>query len=532
MINEYKTTFALIYCRVSSKKQVTEGHGLDSQEKRCIDRANEKKYKLLSVFREEGLSGALSDRKAMKELISYLDEWNLTKKDSSEIVVIFDDLKRFSRDLQVHWFLKNEIKGRGARIECLNYVFEDSPYGKFVESVLVAAGQLERETNAIQVKQKMKARMEMGYWTFGSSPGYIFKKFPEHGKLLVRHEPLATIYKTAIEGFANRILYTPEDVRDYIKNQYKIYNIDKKISLSGANRLLRNIICTGHIFYPQWQIPLIKGKHEGYIEIETYNRNQEIFKERAKPKSRRDTNPDFPLRNLILCSLCHKPLTASWNTSRNKAKYPNYFCKTADCELRWKIIPRKEIHPEFEKLLETKAPSDAIVNLALAILQDVWDQKFNESISNQKVQQKELQNLTESIENLSKRVAKTIDENLISAYEEQLKGFVVRKKELEAMTQTPQYTKQQFGTASEKVFSTLKEPVKMWRSENLEDKFMVFSLYFDEKPIYNRKTGFGTASLASPIKVFDVLKSSENRYVEMPSHELGSKLPYLIHLQA
>ena len=31
---EYKR--ALVYCRVSSERQVNEGHGLDSQEQRCL----------------------------------------------------------------------------------------------------------------------------------------------------------------------------------------------------------------------------------------------------------------------------------------------------------------------------------------------------------------------------------------------------------------------------------------------------------------------------------------------------------------
>lgn len=37
---------SIIYCRVSSERQKTEGHGLDSQEHRCQELADRKGYLL------------------------------------------------------------------------------------------------------------------------------------------------------------------------------------------------------------------------------------------------------------------------------------------------------------------------------------------------------------------------------------------------------------------------------------------------------------------------------------------------------
>ena len=44
---------AIIYCRVSSNKQVREGHGLEGQEKRCRNYASSKGYSVIKVFKEE-----------------------------------------------------------------------------------------------------------------------------------------------------------------------------------------------------------------------------------------------------------------------------------------------------------------------------------------------------------------------------------------------------------------------------------------------------------------------------------------------
>lgn len=112
---------AIIYCRVSSDKQVREGHGLEGQEKRCRDYAIAKGYEVIKVFRDEGVSGSLTNRPAMQALIKYLAEMRF-----SNVVVIFDDIKRFARNIEGHFELKAMIMARGARIESPSHRFDES----------------------------------------------------------------------------------------------------------------------------------------------------------------------------------------------------------------------------------------------------------------------------------------------------------------------------------------------------------------------------------------------------------------------
>src|SRR2546421_380064 len=87
---------AVIYCRVSSERQVKEGDGLNSQETRCRDFAKTKGYQVVKVFKDEAVSGALlkDDRPAMQRLLAFLD----TQKES--YVVIIDHLDRVSRSME------------------------------------------------------------------------------------------------------------------------------------------------------------------------------------------------------------------------------------------------------------------------------------------------------------------------------------------------------------------------------------------------------------------------------------------------
>ena len=85
---------ALIYTRVSSKRQEREGHGLESQEYRCQLDAEFHGNTVEKVFYDSYTGGGnFMNRPAMKKLLAYVDV-NRSKK----YVVIFDDLKRFARD--------------------------------------------------------------------------------------------------------------------------------------------------------------------------------------------------------------------------------------------------------------------------------------------------------------------------------------------------------------------------------------------------------------------------------------------------
>jgi len=182
---------AVIYCRVSSKKQATGGHGLDSQELRCREYARAKGYTVAAVFTDDVSGGGdFMKRPGMVALLRYLE----AHADEPH-VVIFDDLKRYARDTVFHLKLRQEMTLRNATRECLNFNFEDSPEGEFIETIIAAQSQLERQQNSRQVRQKMRARVMNGYWVFRAPIGYRHEKREGHGKLLVPDEPNAAIVR-------------------------------------------------------------------------------------------------------------------------------------------------------------------------------------------------------------------------------------------------------------------------------------------------------------------------------------------------
>ena len=217
----------------NTAKQAEEGHGLESQEYRCREYARQMGYVVEAVFPDD-VSGAgdFMKRPGMVALLSFLDA-----QPGKRFVVIFDDLKRFARDTEFHGALRRAFKQRGAQIECLNFKFDETPEGEFVELVFAAQGQLERKQNQRQVLQKMQARVKRGYWCFSPTVAYEFVYDKTHGKIIVPREPNASIVREALEGFSSGRFQTPTEVRRFLELQPAFPKMrNGRVSLKSCRR--------------------------------------------------------------------------------------------------------------------------------------------------------------------------------------------------------------------------------------------------------------------------------------------------------
>lgn len=118
---------AVIYCRVSSARQVKEGDGLQSQETRCREFADKKGYNVVKVFKDEGLSGGLNpdQRPALNELFAFLD----TQKD--KYVILVDNVDRLTRSHEFFAKTMALANARGAVIDSPSHKFGDKPEEKW-----------------------------------------------------------------------------------------------------------------------------------------------------------------------------------------------------------------------------------------------------------------------------------------------------------------------------------------------------------------------------------------------------------------
>lgn len=499
---------AVIYCRVSSDKQVREGNGLEGQEKRCRDYAFYNGYEVDKVFRDEGVSGGIIDRPAMKALLNYVDARG------GKYVVIIDDINRLARDMIAHITLRKAIKDTNCFLECVNMKLEDNPEGHFIETIMAASAELERNRSTRQVNNRMKARLELGYWVFDNPPGYKYDTQAAHGKILVPDEPKASIVREAFEGFASGRFLIQQDVQAFLTEKKFCHRAEfKKVHLEQVKRILTRSLYAGIIDYPHWDIKSFQGKHEAIISLELFQKVQDKLFGRSKQSfARKSDNEDFPIRGCVLCPGCEKPYTASWSRGR-KNKYPYYRCNSKQCVNTQKSIKKDILEKMFVQVLEAATPVKQVINLARAITLDVYNKKMKQVDSIAVDQDKELLGVEKQIISATGKLIATTSQTVIAALEKKIEELEIQKQQIQQSITKLRTHDIDFGTALNAVMNFMENPQDAWVRGDLRQKRLVQKLVFVRPIAMHPKTGIGTADLSLPFKLLKDISSGKNELV-------------------
>jgi len=503
---------ALIYCRVSSVKQRLDGSGLDSQEQRCRAYADMHGYNVEAVFPDDVSGGGdFMKRPGMVALLSYLDA-----QPGKPYVIIFDDLKRFARDRDFHWKLRQALAARSAVPKCLNFNFEDTPEGEFIETIMAAQGHLEREQNRRQVIQKMKARVEAGFWVFRAPVGY--KHVPAKGgggKVLVPNDPLASVVREALDGYASGRFASQAEVQRFLERDPHFPKDLKNGSLRPmtVTRLLKKVAYAGYVEAPKWGVSVREGQHEGLISFETYQRIQDNLegKKRA-PAARKDYHVDFPLRGFVACACCGNAMTAAWSTGKYQ-RYAYYRCETRGCEEKSKSIPRAKMEDAFDELLQRLTPSQKLFGLVKAMFADAWEMRSAQAYAAQDEWKRQLKDAEKKIEGMIDRLVDTDNRTVARKLEERIDTLERQKLVLAEKAAKDVPSKGRLEDCMELTLRFLSSPWNIYKNGTHAVQQTVLRLAFAEPPRYCRNQGYGTPRTTFPFAVLEGFTGQSGKMV-------------------
>ena len=482
------TKKAVIYARVSSTKQVSEGSGLGSQETRCREYAKYKSYDVTDVFTDD-MSGGVTARPGMNAMLKHLRQ-----NRSEKLVVIIDDISRLARGLEAHLALRTSINDAGGVLESPSIEFGESSDAILVENLLASVAQHQREKNSEQVVNRMRSRLLAGYQVFGRVPGYRYERRAGHGKILVRDEPTASVMVEALEGFAAGRFQTIAEVRRFLEAHPDFPTPAGRLNPSRVRDHLGRVAYAGYVEAPQWDVSLRKGHHEPLISFETHLKIRERLEGRATAPARANLGEDFALRGFVDCGDCGEPLRSCWSKGRN-ARYPYYLCQTKDCESYGKSIRRDQIEGEFETLLKTLQPSQTLFAVASAMFKDIWEQRMAMAQEIADSVRKDIASAEKQIAKLVERVMGTDSAALASAYETKIKALEVEKVRLTERLGESARPKSTFEDQHRTAMEFLANPWNLWRTERIEDRRAVLKLAFLDRLAYSRNEGFRTAEM-------------------------------------
>lgn len=493
----HSLTDAVIYCRVSSQAQLRNGQGIESQETYCRQYTGWKGYTIHQVFKDSGISGSRADRVGITEMLAFL-----RKHRKQRFVVIVDDISRLARDIRVHLDLRDAINECGAVLESPTVTFGTDSDGRYFENVQALNAQHHREKNAEQTLKRQQARVIDGYWPFPPPMGYRHEKKQGQGKVMMPSEPLASIIREGLEGYASGRFQTRAEVARFLETQPDFPKTRYgTVTIETINRIMNRILYAGYVQADMWKIPLRKGKHEGLISLETFEKIQERMYGKPKVAVRADIDGDFPLRGFLVCSDCGHNITACWSKSKTGVKHPYYMCYRRGCESKGKSIRRADIEKQFETLLSEIKPSNQLFNLVQDMFKHAWDIQSESEAAHRLSIHKAVLDTEKKIESLLDRIVDAATSSVITAYEKRIDKLEREKLVFKEQLENKAQNIRPFGEMFKLTMQFLSNPHKIWQIGRLEHKRTVLKLTFADRLKYSRKSGFQTPKISSVFRM-------------------------------
>ena len=175
-----------------------------------------KGYEVVEVFRDEGHPGGLIDRPGMQAMLAFLKKHRRRDRMSSSLTI--------SAALRAGWrrifSFARAIGDAGGMLESPSIEFGEDSDSQLVENLLASVSQHQRQKNAEQTNNRMRARVMNGYWVFQAPVGYRYRACePGTGKVLVRDEPYASIVQKRWKAMPPGRFETQAEVKRFLEQQ-------------------------------------------------------------------------------------------------------------------------------------------------------------------------------------------------------------------------------------------------------------------------------------------------------------------------
>lgn len=505
MQKENTEKLAVIYTRVSSNKQKDEGTGLETQEKLCREEAEQLGYTVLKVFSDGGVSG-----KNIKNRPGMIDLLTLLKKTKDHITIFTYHIDRLGRDAANNIEIIQTAQQYGHAIYIYRTGFiENTPIGHFISTIQSAASQLEREHNKERTDQLSRKHVLEGFWIFREPIGYKFcksKKSAKH-RWLLRKEPEATIIQQALEKFATAELQTQTDVANFLQTNFELLDIKKQNWFDLTKRILTEEKYSGYFEYKPWGAPYQKGKIEALITPETFKIIQQRLKgkERVKHTIYNKNDERFPLRGLIICPYCGKPITGSLTKG---GTFPYYQCQNRHCSGKRLVnVKPSLLHADFESLLKNITPTDDFIDTAKTQALTIYQACYDNIKNDNKLKEFRIKQIDKEIANCFEKYKNTSNSIFIQKLEEQVNELESEKQHIEAeLNNSTTIEIMPFDEAFTYVEEFIKNPLKLWQQSDIFMKRQIYKLTFEEKLSYDKQNKFSEPKLSPIFKMIHNVK--------------------------
>lgn len=305
---------AIQYCRISEAEQSNWSlSGQQDSNQRFAERQN---IELVQTFVDNGFSAKNFDRPGWKELMKHLSS-------NSDIdFVIVSKYDRLIRNVAEGLAIIEKLEQRfGVKILSVMENINIPPHSPFFFKM-----RADMLVNAEFERRVISDRSKFGTWNakrqgrfIGQAPfGYVNKR-DSSNKPIIEVDPnriaaVKQIFDDFIAGVTPREIIKRAKPLGYLRNGH-----------DAIKRLVGNPTYAGMIQVPaygDYPEQLTDGNHEAIIDLDTYQKAQDILNNRNR-RNRKIMDEQVPLRGYVCCESCEEHLTGG--RSKGNGGYYHYY---------------------------------------------------------------------------------------------------------------------------------------------------------------------------------------------------------------
>lgn len=530
--SEFETKkVALIYCRVSSKRQAEERFWIETQEAMCKERCERNNIIVWKIIKDGWVSWGTFERDGFDEVLSILDKqrkkyqkelkskWKGSKSKQSKnnaenendnegmpfiTHFVCVDNSRISRNDNM-WetlMMTNMIREAWCEIVYTLYPIDyNTSAWMLQENILYAFASFERRNTRVKAMNWMRARLYEWYRPFWLVPiGYVREKQWKNS-VVVAHPTKWQIVKEALEMYANGILTSESAVFRYMKDKWMQSNSSQNTKWELYKTIVETLFWESRLYFYAWFIhhprrdinDLIPAKHEPLITMETVKKIMaRRFADKNIWKTKLKDNPDFPLKDYIHCWHCG--LKISWYRSQGRnQKYPYYWCTNKKDKDRWQIA-RDIIHKDFDDLLGTMDINEDTWNLLEETIKRVWKKRYEFQELMMQEKKKALEQIEKQMTSVRQVMIKTENVSLIEDLEKEWELLRIEREKLKQEIKDKEFmSDQELQECLVQAKAIYLSPKKVREISNNELRKQMVHVLFGDKLLYDKKNGFRTA---------------------------------------
>lgn len=511
--------------RVSTKKQLNDGDGIENQRRGNTEYIRRKGYTLAKEFVvAESASGM--ERADFEAVISEVIQHRPQIQ-----VLIFWKVDRISRGgVLPYYTLKGILAKHGIRIEFATEQIDASPTGELMETLLAGMARFENRLRVDRTIGVEKILTRDGYWCRGAPTG--FKNGRKDGKPILvpntengQWDLLRSGLKKVLSG-----AYTVSEVHREMRDR----GLKSSTGLPMARQTWFNICASpvyGGLICGEWTDgEYVRAKFDGPLTPEEWRELQRVLGWDVPAGSdrppRKKIHPDFPLRQFLRCPNCRGPSRGYAARGSRGGLFRYYDCKNVACQFR---IRADEGHTLFTERLQELTPSPACLEAFKAVAQNAWQEIVTANSASELATQERDQKLQKEKANLLALMKQSADDpELLEDLKRELTEI---RKELSLLTITGSGQGLE-SLDKQKIIETaalsLARLVELWDSWPLEAKTQLQRLIYPTGLTLHELEGCRTPKISPLFATIAKLQRSNSHVVPPVSRMSNSFLDELV----